>query len=157
MIERFVGVVHQHVVFGNDPEHVAVVESRHWLRRKRLVPEFPQFVAHGQRGQIGQLQRSSGGVHVIRLQVQGFAQKTLHLGGCVMREFQANRLIALAAPQFALNGLEQIVSLVFVHRQIEIAGHPEAMTAHHAKAGKQIARMHSDDVFEQNEGGPMRR
>ena len=157
MIERFVREVQEHVMLGNDPKHVRVDKGGHRLGRKRLVPVLAQFIARGQRRQIGQVQRSFGGVHVVRLQVQSLAQKVLHLRRCVVREFQPHRLVALAAPQFPLDGLEQIVLLVFVHRQIKIARHAEAMTAHHAKPGKQLARVHGDDVLEQNESGPMRR
>ena len=141
----------------NDPKHVRVDKSRHRLRSKGLVPEVPQFVARSQGRQIGQMQRPGGGIYVVRLQVQRLAQKALHLGGRVVGELQPHRLIALAASQLTLDCFEQIVRLVFIHRQVEVACHAKAMTAHHAESRKQLAHVNGDDVLEQDESGPMRR
>ena len=85
-----------------------------------------------ERPEIGEVQRAVEQVDVVCLEPQRLAQKHDDLDGRVVRDLQPDRAAALAPPQLLLDRLEQIVGLVLVDREVEVARHAERAAPEHA-------------------------
>ena len=66
-------------------------------------------------------------------------------------DLQPNRATAFAPAQLFLDRLQQVVRLVLVDGQVEVARDPERSGAHDLEAREQIPDVHRDDVLEQRE------
>ena len=100
--------------------------------------------------EIGEVQRAVEQVDVVRLEAQRLAQEHDDLDRRVVRDLQPDRAAAFAPPQLLLDGLEQIVGLVLVDREVEVARDAERAAAEHLEAGEQLARVHRDQILEQH-------
>ena len=109
-----------------------------------------QLVAAGERPQVGEVQRAVEQVDVVVLQAQRLAQEHDDLDGRVVGDLQADGAAALAPPQLFLDRLQEVVGLVLVDRQVEVARHAERAAPEHAEAGEQLAGVHGDQVLEQH-------
>ena len=77
-----------------------------------------------------------------------------------MGDLEAHGAAALAPAQLLLDRLQEVVGLVLVDREVEVARDAEGAAADHAEPRKELAGVHGDEILEQREGelsGPRRR
>ena len=69
----------------------------------------------------------------------------------VIRYFQPNWRTEPTAQEFPLEGLDQILRLVFFENHIFVSGNPELMVIENFHSGKKIGEVIGDEVFERDE------
>ncbi len=158
-VERLVRVLEQHVLLAEDGEDVVdLAQRRHGVRHERLVAQ----VARSSRVarcciRSADVEHAAGRVDVlVGVELERLDELGQRSRRRVARDLEAHGVAALAAPQLLLDRLEQIVGLLLVDLDVEVARDAEdveALDAHAGEDGPDVAR---DEVLEQDEGAGRR-
>ena len=125
-VKAFKGLVDQHIAFLQTGQH-----GRRFTRPMqalRLVDRETQARPFGQINQLAQAHQIDWAMGVVRGaggQVELLEQELTQCLGTFGRHLQTHRLPEIAVHQPLAQSGTQVVHIVFVHRQVRIAGHPE--------------------------------
>ena len=146
------GMVQQNVSGGDGLKHVvgaanALRHRRHepWILEVRAVHQ----IRHG--GQAHQVHRPVAAVKVVRRQVELRHQKGFELLWAILGHFKAHRIAVAARRQLSLQRPQQVVHLLFVHKEVAVARNPKLIDAGGLHAGEQLVHVRVDDRRKQDE------
>ena len=146
-IERFIGLVNQHIALAQPFEKR--LPRHQLLRPARLVT----LKAHG-RGthQVNELvhahqvDRAVGSVQSLHWQPELLEQKIRQECRATRRHLQAHGLTVMALLQPLPQGGPEVFDLLLVHRQVGMAGDPELRKLGHLSTREQIGQMRADQA-----------
>jgi len=147
--ERVVGVVDQHVLRADHGEDVVGAgEGRRGPGHERLVAQCAEPLLPVQRHERREVHRPRDPVHVAGLEIQRVREHLDELVVRAGRDLQPHGFSANPLPQGFLDGLQQVLGLVFVDHQVGVAGHAENRTAQHLEAPEQLSQACGNQVLQ---------
>ena len=154
--ERLVRVVQQDVAARDCREHIGLCLrlGRHQLHRRcRNVLGEVQVGAVDARDveQAAEVERSGKPVHLLICHIEFAHEQAEGDLVHVLGDLEADRRPEPATQQLLLERLDQVLGLVFVNLDVFVAGDPKHVVFENLHAGKEVAEVVGDEVFEGDE------
>ncbi len=158
--ERFVRVVHEHVLLGDDREDVdrAVLHAHQPAGRGGHEGRFLQVRALQavEAGEAAEVEETVEHVDTVGAEVELPLEQVAHLVGRPGVDLQADRVPEAAPAELHLHGGEQVVGFLVDHGEVGVPGHPERVVGLDLHAREERGEMGADHLLERDETVPRR-
>ncbi len=149
--ERLIGVVDEDVSPSQNREDVGVAGERGGHYRGPRLGRQVRAVQLGEGGQTTEVEGSVDQVHAVLGHVDLGDERVQEIGGDPRRDLEAHRLTEPTTVELELHGGREVVGLVLVHGEIDVARHPEDLVLLDDHPGEDALQMGRHHLFHRDQ------
>ncbi len=147
-IERFVRMVEQDVLLGEDGERGLRLSQRRRQRgQEGIHSQIRSRVQLRQGGGVRELQGAIHAVHVRGGELERGGERLLQRGRSTRVELEPDRGAPVPLPQLVLDRGEKVLGVLLVEVQVPVPGDPEGGGCLHRESRKEVPQVQLDDVL----------